>query len=290
MSLDKPLLSCADTLNDDIDEIVNDRPIATFEPLCVSKLIGGVKKSRLTILGGKPGCGKTTLCDVIKTSLAAQDIAVAYYSYEMPRPSLTAKSISRLSGGELRVKDLPYANESEEAKAILDKAKEAYRAIAKNIFCFDRQADIVEISKSIGDIQHETGKQAALIVDYTQLIPAPTGESLDERTQIGKAIAGLRSIANEYKVPVFAISSITRADYKKSRASLDCLAGSQAIEYASDTVLFISSDEAKNNDGFSPLHGKEQGVLVTAIKNRFEESGSVHLVFDPEYATFRERN
>lgn len=267
MSPDEALYSsCAETLEAHIREIFGDRPIAVDSPSVVNDLIGGVKKARLYVIGGEPGCGKSTLCDQIKTSLASQGIVVVYISYELPASFLTAKSLSRLSSGSLKVNELPYANEDESSLANLKEAIERYREIAANFFVFDEPLEAVEICHRVGEIEKQTGKQVALICDYAQLIPPPKGECLDERLRISRAISELRKIANIYRIPVFAISSITRQTYKKTRARLDCLAGSQTLEYASDTVFFVSSDEASSDEGYQALHGNEQGVLITFSK------------------------
>ena len=284
------IVSAAHDLDSDIQVLKEQRPFGHITPISLDAMIGGAMPSRLALIGAQPGAGKTTFVDQIKTDLASQGVPVLIASLELDKSQLTGKSLARLSEGSLRLKDLQNANDDPSIAAALEKAKCAYASIAQNIFVInDPRTTAIQLSTAVGRIEKELGTPPALIVDYVQMIQRESNKTVEERAQIMEAIGGLRRIADEYRIPVFAVSSIGRRFYGSGKsATLEVLSGAQALEYTADTVIFLAPDQDAKNTSRMMLSGIRP-IKATVLKNRYGATGEVDLDFHTDFALFTDR-
>lgn len=271
-------------LDERVSQLVHNVAMGNFALKSLDKLIGGARRGRVTYFAARPGLGKTSLLVQLKDDLAAQDVAVVYYSLELGASEIDGKSLVRLSNGALTPDSLGDADK----KGALAEAKAAYKILAENIYIVDRAIDQAELSKIIGQIQCERGSnRTALMVDYLQVMPSAVHTS-DERLGIKAAAAELRGIANAYDIPVFAISSIARTGYDKE-PDIQQLSGSQSIEYGADTIVALS---VTGNGAERAANAAKAVRPITArvIKARYGSSEArAELIFDAPHATFLER-
>jgi replicative DNA helicase len=160
--------------------------------------------------------------------------------------------------------------------------------IANNIAFIDKPVSPVDIAVLVGRVERELGVKPIVFLDYIQITPQSSERSfVDERSAVKETVAGLRRIVNGHNVPLFAISSINRSNYKKDSAGLDALAESSSLEYAADSVLFLSV-KGKGDERLLNMKQQERPVTITMLKNRYGVTGSANLVFDTSFALFRE--
>ena len=280
----------ADVLDEHVQELTGDVPVAKFSLQAVNDLIGGVFPGRMTALGATPGAGKTTLMQQMAEDLAAQGLTVIFVSGELPASKLLAKSIARLSNGALNVSDVSAAaNPGSEKHAAFADALDLYRSrIAGNI-CILPEFNLTEINQIVSGCITNRGKTPVLFIDYLQLIATSGAEPfVEERLAISACVKGLRELSNCCRVPIFTISTITRGDYGKKSPTLSAFGGTATIEYSFDTALLLTEDPEPE----SSQHGVygDRPMLLTALKNRYGPTGVTRLSFDCAHATFREQH
>lgn len=279
-------IRASDALARDVKAIIDDAPIAHLSIPEFDALVGGVRPGKITIIGGEPATGKTTLCDQVKTELAAQGVFTIYATYEPSTHELTAKSLARLSGGTLGLSKLRAAAVSSTPE--FNEAFFTYREIADRIAYIEDSPNILSLSSVVGKArQNHPQSPIALILDYIQLVPSQIRRPIDERSRMQEVTSGLRHIAVKYQVSIFAISALTRSSYGKQK-ELDALSGSQTIEYSADTVITLSLDgkgEERHKNAEKPM----RPVTATSLKCRHGAVGSAKLDFDTEFARFVSR-
>lgn len=276
-------------LNRDIDRIVHDNTVARISLHSLDRLIDGVRPGRVVVLSAEPGAGKTSLLNQLADDFAAQGHIVLFFTFEIATTQLIAKSIARLSEGQIAVNDIAGCDTDPRRFSILHEAVKRYAPIASRISYIEKPCSALDVGVLVARCEREYEQKPIVMVDYVQLVPSSADKPpVDERLQIKEAISGLRRIANGYDIPVFAISSIGREHYEKSTTSLKCLGGSSSVEYSADSVLFLSV-EGKGEERTSNLSRPVRPVVVTALKNRYCATGSAYLNFIPDFATFMER-
>ncbi len=131
---------------------------------------------------------------------------------------------------------------------------------------------------------HAEGGLGLIIIDYLQLMRADT--RYDSRVQqVGEMSRGLKILARELKVPVIALSQLSRGVESRTdkRPMLSDLRESGQIEQDADLVMFIYRDEYYNRE-----ESDDPGVSEILIaKHRNGGLGDVRLSFQHEYPRFR---
>lgn len=278
----------ASLIDKDLSRIARDRPIAHFRTKIIDDLIGGVKP-RFMIACGMPGEGKSTLVHQLGDELAAQGVKTMYFTYEMSRQDLLEKSFSRMSEEALPVSDVPEA--ASLGSDAFKKAVAAYRSnVANNMAISTEHFTPRQISAAVKRLRREShgDHKLAVIIDYLQIMEPDSGRGRgDDRAALKEIISALRTIVEKESVPIIAISAINRASYLRDRIDIGALAESASLEYAADTVLFLSTKGAKAERSRN-LERRLRPMVLTVLKNRYGSLGSADLIFDTEFATFRE--
>jgi len=133
------------------------------------------------------------------------------------------------------------------------------------------------------------------MVDYLQLMSAssngPGGKRYENRTQEVSAISrGLKALAKEMRVPVIALSQLSRGSEQRTgdkKPLLSDLRESGSIEQDADVVAFIHRDSYYNKDenGDEDPDSKGKAEIIIA-KQRNGPTGSVHLAWLADYTRF----
>ena len=211
---------------DGIADSVNTEYIPTGFPQLDKILDGGLFEG-LYVMGAISSLGKTSLVLQIADKIAERGHDVLYFSLEMSRSELMAKSISRLTlletqGGDIRNAKTArgittgslYDFYSETEKNIIASAIASYESYAERIFIHEGIGDI-----GAAQIRHEidkhfsfTGNKPVVFIDYLQIL-APYEIKATDKQNTDKAVLELKRMSRDYKIPVIAISSFNRENY-----------------------------------------------------------------------------
>lgn len=283
----------AEVLNEHVNAIAGDKPIAAFDLKALNNILGGVFPGQNYAICTRPSVGKTTLALQEADKLARDGHTVIFVSAELPQHKLLAKSLTRLSEGELTLSTVADAASPEHQKHNHFKhALEKYREeIAPNL-CITGPLTVTDLGCLAGSCIRERGQVPILFIDYLQLLACGSAAEpfMDERLAIASCVKGLRDISNCYGCPIIALSSITRTAYSTKKPDLSMFGGSSAIEYGFDAALHLTEDDEKTEFPFDFPGDKEKRLKLVALKNRYGTLSTAKLEFDGASATFRDRN
>ncbi len=255
----------------------------------IDQVTSGWQPSDLVILAARPGMGKTAFVLSMARNIAVEhNKPVAVFSLEMSSVQLITRLISsetQLNSGKLRKGELS----PDEWQQLLTKVKNLEKA---PLFIDDTPA------LSVFDLRAKCRRLVAqhnvsiIIIDYLQLMTVG-GQSKgngNREQEISTISRSLKSIAKELKVPVIALSQLSRAVETRGgdkRPMLSDLRESGAIEQDADIVSFIYRPEYYEFDVWqednTPCQG--QGEFIIA-KHRNGSLDNVRLKFEGQFAKF----
>ena len=267
--------------------------------------LGGLHRSDLVILAGRPAMGKTALATNIAFSAAQRlmkdkdfgtaptesaGAGVAFFSLEMSADQLATRILaeqSNISSEALRMGKISQQEFRELARAAADLENLPLYiddTPGLTIAALRTRARRLKRQKGIG----------LIVVDYLQLLQGSSKSSSDNRVQeISEITRGLKTLAKELNVPVLALSQLSRAVEQREdkRPQLSDLRESGTIEQDSDIVLFVYREEyyhasKKPEDGsekfqtwLEKAHRIEGRAEVIVAKQRHGATGIVPMMF-----------
>jgi len=271
--------------------------------------LGGLHKSDLLILAGRPSMGKTSLATNIAfnvaksykrgtlpdgTEGAVEGGVVGFYSLEMSAEQLAGRILaeaSEISSHKIRQGDMTEG----EFRRFVDAAK-ALEACP--LYIDDTAAiPIAQLAARARRLKRTHGLDL-LIVDYLQLV---RGTSDNRVQEIGEISMGLKAIAKELDIPVIALSQLSRQVESRDdkRPQLSDLRESGSIEQDADVVMFVYRGEyykerekpGEDNveamagwiEEMERLHGKAEVIIG---KQRHGPIGTIELSFEAQFTRF----
>ena len=241
-------------------------------------LAGGMTRGEITIVGGRPGHGKTTFTINLIKSFIENGKKVILFNREMTNTEMLKKLIALESGdlsyGMIRrgVFDMQGLAELERVKAfIINKYSEGKFAMFDNLKDFSSSAS--EVKKFKPDI---------IIDDYIQLI-RPENPQDQRRLQLESIVNNYKWLAKSTKACAILVSQLNRALESRigQRPILSDLAESGAIEQVAENVWFVFYDYKIN---FAKSKVGANGIEIIGSKVRYGNSGGVKLGFDGDKA------
>jgi len=235
----------------------------------LDNVLSGMQASNLLILAARPGQGKTAMVVNISQNIAVdQKKPVGIFSLEMSQEEL----VDRLLIGQADV-DAWKLKTGRLAESDFAKLSQAMGELADApIFIDDTPGiSIAEMRTKARRLQLEQ-KIEVLIVDYLQLINP--GRRYDNRVQEVSIVSqGLKNLARELKIPVLAVSQLSRAVEHRGekKPQLADLRESGAIEQDADVVMFLYRPDLE-------LSNIMQTKLLIA-KHRNGPVGEIDLLF-----------
>jgi len=285
----------------------------------LNQRMGGLHRSDLIILAGRPGMGKTSLATNIAFNAAQRLLrdredgitadksigaAIAFFSLEMSSDQLATRILAEQSGissERLRMGKIGNADFRNLARA-------AAELETLPFFIDDTPGLTVAALRTRArrlKRQHDIG---LVIVDYLQLLSGSGKGSNDNRVQeISEISRGLKTLAKELHVPVIALSQLSRAVEQREdkRPVLSDLRESGSIEQDADIVMFVyredyyhsfkeppkptdmnSPEAAKYNEWMQKEMEITGRALAIIAKQRHGATGNVPLHFDRETTKF----
>ena len=277
----------------------------------MDKKLGGLHRSDLLILAGRPSMGKTSLATNVAFNIAraykkgitssgeegaVDGGVVGFFSLEMSAEQLASRILSEVAeipSNQIRRGDFTEG----EFRRIVDAAKELEAA---PLFIDDTPAlPIGQLAARARRLKRTHGLDA-LFVDYLQLVRG-TGRSENRVNEISEITMGLKAIAKELDIPVVALSQLSRQveNREDKRPQLSDLRESGSIEQDADVVMFVFREEyykerekpgdheldkmAIWQDEMERLHGKAEVVIG---KQRHGPIGTVELSFEGQFTRF----
>jgi replicative DNA helicase len=277
----------------------------------MDKKLGGLHKSDLLIIAGRPSMGKTSLATNIAYNIAKsykkgvrpdgsegaiQGGVVGFYSLEMSSEQLAARILSEAAEVEshrIRSGDM--------SEAEFRKFVEAAKALENCPLYIDDTAalPISTLAARARRLKRTHGLDV-LIIDYLQLVRPATAK--DSRVnEVSEITQGLKAIAKELDIPVIALSQLSRQveNREDKRPQLSDLRESGSIEQDADVVMFVYRGEyykerEKPADHevekvmswqaeMAELHGKAEVIIG---KQRHGPIGSIDLAFEGRFTRF----
>lgn len=248
------------------------------------EMTGGLHEGELIVVAGRPSMGKTALALNIAEHVAVKlKKTVAIFSLEMSKEAL----FSRLLCSGARVHSHHYRVGYLDAEERRRLQRAATQLVEAPLFIDDSAGTtLMDMHAKLRRLQAER-PLALVVLDYLQLMTARG--KFDSRVQEVSALSrGLKLLAKELKVPLLALSQLSRAPEMRKgdhRPQLSDLRESGSIEQDADVVAFIYREEVYNQKR-EDLKGKAELILA---KQRNGPTGSIDLVFRGELMRFENR-
>jgi replicative DNA helicase len=229
--------------------------------------LAGLQASNLVILAARPGIGKTSLALNIAQNVAVKySRPVGFFSLEMSKEELVDRLL--VSQADIDAWKLKTGKLSEDDFTSLSNAMGELAEAP--LFIDDTPAlSILEMRTKARRLQVESGLDL-IIADYLQLARS---RQLENRVQeVSEISQGLKNLARELKVPVLAISQLSRAVEQRGgpkRPQLADLRESGSIEQDADVVLFMWRDDEENLENLTLDIAKHRNGPLGSIKLRF---------------------
>lgn len=285
--------------------------------------MGGLQKSDLIVLAGRPGMGKTALATNIAYSIAsayepeyktdgtvvaAKGGIVGFFSVEMSAEQLATRIISEqteISSSAMRRGEITPTQ--------FDVIAAASREMETLPFYIDESGglSISQLAARARRLKRQKGLDL-IVVDYIQLLQG-SGKRSDNRVQeVTEITTNLKALAKELDVPILALSQLSRQVESRDdkRPQLSDLRESGSIEQDADVVMFVFREEyyLKNKEPSKPsssgsadenakktkeysnwereLEDKKGKAEIIIAKQRHGPTGTVEVHFDGKFTRF----
>jgi replicative DNA helicase len=253
----------------------------------LDKRTSGLQPSELIIIAARPSMGKTAFAINMAQNSAVRDgKVVAVFSLEMSKESL----LRRMLAGEALVnaRNLQQGFTTREDKQKLMAGLE--RLMESKLFVDDTPGiTLAEMRAKARRLKQQEGSLDLIVIDYLQLMTGSAGanqKKFENRTQeVSSVSRGLKALAKELKVPVVALSQLSRGSEQRTgdkKPLLSDLRESGSIEQDADVVCFIHREEYYDREN-EDLKGKAEIIIA---KQRNGPTGSVHLAYIADYTRF----
>jgi replicative DNA helicase len=251
------------------------------------RMTSGLQESELIIIAARPSMGKTAWAINIAENAAVRGgKVVAVFSLEMSKASLLRRMLA--SQALVNSKAIQTGMLMRDDRAKLIKGLELL--MESKIFIDDTPGiTLAEMRAKARRLkQQQQGQLDLIVIDYLQLMTGSSSNAkgFENRTQEVSAISrGLKALAKEMKVPVVALSQLSRASEQRGgdkKPLLSDLRESGSIEQDADVVCFIHREEYYDREN-EDLKGKAEIIIA---KQRNGPTGSIQLAYLADYTRF----
>ena len=270
----------------------------------VDDKLGGLHKSDLIIIAGRPSMGKTALATNIAFN-AAKSIqekgtksCIAFFSLEMSSEQLSTRILAEQS--RIKSNDIRRGKISEDQ---FDKFIETSKDISELPLFIDETPaiSIAALSNRARRIKRIYGLDM-IVVDYIQLMTALNSRRDNRVQEISEITQGLKALAKELSVPVLALSQLSRAVEQRdnNKPQLADLRESGSIEQDADVVMFVYREayylERKEPRPATVEYAEWQAKMnevsnlaeIIIGKQRHGPTGNIFLEFEAMFTKFKD--
>ena len=262
-----------EALGDAIESIRNtDKLLVRTGFQNVDNFAGGLTRGEITIIGGRPGHGKSTMLLNMLSNLLSEDRKVLLFNRELTNVEVLKKLIAiesgRLSYTMIR-KGIYEMEQLQELDRVRDYIADKYNPDKFRMFdqIRDFPSSATEIKKFKPDI---------ILDDYIQLIKPDNGDD-PRRLQLERIVNDYKWIAKEYNCSVILASQLNRSLETRGnpKPQLSDLAESGAIEQVAENVFFVyykyKVDQKPEDKNL---------ITLVAAKVRYGETGAIQMAYD----------
>jgi replicative DNA helicase len=246
-------------------------------------LTTGLQKSDLVILAARPSVGKTSFALNIAEHAAVRDKqSVGIFSLEMSKEQLVLRLLSSVSGIDSQRLRTGFLEELDFARIA-----PAMNALSEAPIYIDDTPNIstMELRTKARRLQAEVGLDL-VIVDYLQLMQSSvTTKDANRVQEVAEISRGLKALARELKVPVLALSQLSRQpEMRESKEPrLSDLRESGSIEQDADLVMFLYREKERGSDD---QQTEGEVVKLKLAKHRNGPTGEIDLWFKKAQTRF----
>jgi replicative DNA helicase len=278
----------------------------------LDRMMGGLQKSDLIILAGRPGMGKSSLATNVGYNVAraweggvradgqiesTNGGIVGFFSLEMSAEQLATRMISEQTEiASYRIR------RGEIAPADFDRIAGAAREMERIPFYIDETGglSVAQLAARARRLKRQRGLDL-LVIDYIQLLQGSSRRAQEGRVQeVTEITTSLKALAKELNIPILALSQLSRAVENRDdkRPQLSDLRESGSIEQDADVVLFVFREEyyLKNKEPrpgteeyfkwqteMEAVHGRAEVIIG---KQRHGPTGTVAMQFKADVTRF----
>jgi len=259
-----------DLVNEMIKVVEEDTNLIPFNLAHLDMFAGGMTRKEITVLGGRPGHGKTTLVINMVKGLIDQGFTVMLFNREMSNTEMLKKMVvmesKALEYGNIRRNDLSE-NDKTEFKSVSDKIKGDY----ENLIMYD---GIRSLSDSLREIAKH--KPDVVIDDYIQLIQVNNVRE-GRRFEIEKIMQEYKWICKTENCSAILVSQLNREIEKRldTRPRMSDYAESGVIEQTAESAMFVFYGHNFDSERYSPYKSE---VIVS--KSRYGKIGTHKIGFN----------
>jgi replicative DNA helicase len=266
--------------------------------------LGGLHNSDLIIIAGRPSMGKTALATNIAFH-AAENIqksgkksSIAFFSLEMSSEQLSTRILAEQS--RIKSNDIRRGKITDDQ---FDKFIETSKNIAELPLYIDETPaiSIAAMSNRARRIKRLFGLDM-IVVDYIQLMTGSLNNRDGRVQEISQITQGLKAIAKELRVPVVALSQLSRAVEQRDdhKPQLSDLRESGSIEQDAEVVMFVYRAayylQRKEPQVATVEHAEWQAKMseiahlaqILIAKQRHGPIGNIDLEFEEMFTKFKD--
>jgi replicative DNA helicase len=248
----------------------------------LDEMTSGLQPTDLIIVAARPGMGKTSFALNVAQNASRTGKKIGVFSLEMSREQLFLRLLTgqaRLDAHAMRTGRLKRDDWSRAMSTVAELSEVP-------IFIDDTAGiSVMEMRAKSRRLKSEHGLDL-LIIDYLQLMRS-RGRFENRNQEITDISRSLKELAKELRVPLIAISQLSRAPEQrgeKGRPQLSDLRESGAIEQDADMVMFIYREEV-----YKPTEENKGLAEVIIAKQRNGPIGKLDFAFLREYTRFEQR-
>lgn len=260
-----------DILNSTVEALKEGSNLIPFGIEQLDKAAGGMTRGEVTVVGGRPGHGKTTMVINIVKRLLEQGKKVMLFNREMTNVEMM-KKILVMEFQEFSYEKIRKADNIDKELAIISMKKEDLGEKYKNLIMLDD-------CKTLADAMKEISKEKPDVVldDYIQLIRTDNKNSKDRRFEIEDIMLDYKWICKKIKCSAILVSQLNREIERRMdpRPKLSDFAESGVIEQTAEAAFFVYYPYAvddRENDRYE--------IEIICQKARYGKLGSYNMGFN----------
>lgn len=205
--------------------------------LDLDKIIEGLHEQELTLLGARPGVGKTAFSLQMAEHIAKKGVYVYFVSLEMSRKQLGNRIIAREAEIDSHVLRMGWLTEGNFAKI-----NEVAGNVADIKMCIDSESTTIQdIEDKANELKQEKNL-GLMVIDYLQLLKS-RNKFTNREQEVADISRRLKLLSKELDIPVVALCQLNRETEKRRRPLLADLRESGSLEQDADNVIFLYVDD-----------------------------------------------